>query len=158
MPVHPSSSDILEVYGRLLNAWNSRDARAFAAVFTEDGSAVGFDGSQMNGRDSIDIELSAIFANHQTATYVAKIRELRSLDQNTTLIRAVVGMIPSGQQALNPSANAVQSIVVLRQADGFRIALLHNTPAAFHGRPELASQLTEELTHVFHAGRLIDVS
>ena len=39
----------LAAYRQLLEAWNRRDADGFAAVFTEDGSAVGFDGSMMNG-------------------------------------------------------------------------------------------------------------
>ena len=36
-----------------------------------------------------------------------------------------------------------------------RIALLHNTPAAFHGRPELAEELTRELTDVLRSGLII---
>ena len=36
-----------------------------------------------------------------------------------------------------------------------RIALLHNTPAAFHARPELAEQLTLELTDVLRSGRVV---
>ena len=38
------------LYERLLRAWNDQNADAFGAVFAEDGSAVGFDGSTMNGR------------------------------------------------------------------------------------------------------------
>jgi hypothetical protein len=30
----------------------------------------------------------------------------------------------------------------------WRIALFQNTPAAFHGRPELAEQLSADLRHV----------
>ena len=36
-----------------------------------------------------------------------------------------------------------------------KIALLHNTPAAFHGRPELVEQLTRELTEVLRTGQLV---
>jgi hypothetical protein len=33
--------------------------------------------------------------------------------------------------------------------------LLHNTPAAFHGRPELVEHLTRELTDALRTGRVV---
>jgi hypothetical protein len=72
-----------------------------------------------------------------------------------TLLRAVVGMIPPGKTELNPAANAIQSLVVVTEAARPRIALLHNTPAAFHGRPHVVEQLTHELTEVVRQGQLV---
>jgi len=72
-----------------------------------------------------------------------------------TLVRAVVGMIPPGQSQLNPAANAIQSVVIVEKEGEFKIALLHNTPAAFHGRTELAEQLTEELREVLRSGGIV---
>jgi hypothetical protein len=46
---------------------------------------------------------------------------------------------------LNPAVNAVQSLVAVKNAGEWRIALFQNTPAQFHGRPELVQELTEEL-------------
>lgn len=147
-------TDAVAVYHRLLDAWNRRDADAFAALFTADGSSVGFDGSQMNGSEEIAATLRAIFADHQTAAYVAKIREIRPLD-GATLLRSVVGMIPPGKTELNPAANAVQSLVLVTESGQPRIALLHNTPAAFHGRPHLVEMLTEELTAVARSSQIV---
>lgn len=42
-------------------------------------------------------------------------------------------------------ALAVQSLIAVKSAATWWIALFHNTPAQFHGRPELVQQLTEEL-------------
>lgn len=145
----------LSVYQQLLEAWNRRDADAFAALFAEDGSCVGFDGSQMNGQAEIAARLRGIFGHHQTAAYVASVRETRTLAPGVTLIRAVAGMVPPGQSTLNPAVNAVQTVVVITRDGGAKIALLHNTPAAFHGRPELAEQLTSELTAVLQSGRTL---
>ncbi len=142
-------------YEQLLRAWNARDAHAFAAAFTADGSAVGFDGSQMNGRDEILSTLRAVFDNHATAAYVAKVREVRLLPGGSVLVRAVAGMAPVTTSALNPAVNAVQSVVLVREADAMRIALLQNTPAAFHGRPELAARLTQELTDALGTGKVL---
>jgi uncharacterized protein (TIGR02246 family) len=146
---------VLSIYERLLEAWNRRDPDAFASLFGETGSSVGFDGSPMNGQTEIAATLRAIFADHQTAAYVAKLREIRSLGSGVTLLRAVVGMIPPGKTELNPAANAIQSLVVVTEAAQPRIALLHNTPAAFHGRPHMVEQLTDELTEVVRQRQLV---
>jgi hypothetical protein len=71
------------------------------------------------------------------------------------IVKHVVGMVPPGKAALNPAVNAVQSLVVVERGADIRIALLHNTPAAFHGRPELAEQLTRELTDALRSGRTV---
>ena len=148
-------SQVLALYEQLLRAWNAQDADAFGAVFADDGSSVGFDGSTMNGRQEIVETIRAIFMNHRTATYVAKVREVRELGADVLLLRAVVGMTPPGGAELNPAVNSIQSVVMTKQGTGLRVALLHSTPAAFHGRPELADQLTRELTEVLHTGQVV---
>jgi len=148
-------SRVLALYEQLLRAWNAQDADAFGAVFADDGSSVGFDGSTMNGRQEIVETIRAIFMNHRTATYVAKVREVRELGADVLLLRAVVGMTPPGGAELNPAVNSIQSVVMTKQGTGLRVALLHSTPAAFHGRPELVEQLTRELTEVLHTGQVV---
>ena len=54
-------------------------------------------------------------------------------------------MVPRGKLDLDPQTNAVQSLVVVEADGSWRIALLQNTPAAFHGRPEEVERLTDEL-------------
>jgi uncharacterized protein (TIGR02246 family) len=146
---------VLSVYRQLLEAWNQRDADAFAATFADDGSCVGFDGSMMNGRAEIASTLRSIFESHPTATYVAKIREVRAIAPGIAVIRSVVGMVPPGENELKPDVNAIQSLVVVEKGPDMKIALLQNTPAAFHGRPELAQQLTTELTDVLRTGQTV---
>ncbi len=146
---------IEDAYRRLLESWNQRDAAAFAAAFTDNGTSVGFDGSQMNGRIEIEAELRRIFASHPTAAYVAKLREIRPLGSGVVLLRAVVGMIPPGKNELNPDVNAIQSVVLVSEGGEYRIASLHNTPAAFHGRPHLAEQFTDELKEVMRSGQVV---
>ena len=92
---------VVTLYTRLLEGWNGRDAGAFAAPFTSSGSVVGFDGSQLDGREAIRSELARIFADH---------------------------------------------------------TMYQNTPARFDGRPQLAEQLTAELTNVQRTGRIVDAS
>src|SRR5215213_2117610 len=123
------AADIGALYQQLLDGWNQRDAAAYAALFAEDASVVGFDGSQMNGRAEIATEIGRIFADHPTSRYIGKIREVRLLAPDVALLRAVVGMVPPGQSDLNPDVNAIQSLVATRNDGRWLIALFQNTPA-----------------------------
>lgn len=149
------SDEAVVRYASLIESWNERDAGAFVSHFSSSGSVVGFDGSQMNGQAEILSELSAIFADHPTARYVAKVREVRPLGEDCVLLRAVVGMVPPGASGLNPAVNAIQSVVFERGDQGPRVALLQNTPAGFHGRPELSDELTRELSGLVQEGRTV---
>jgi uncharacterized protein (TIGR02246 family) len=137
---------VSQLYRRLLDAWNNRNAADMAALFEEDGNVIGFDGSQVNGRAEIESEIGQIFAHHQTPPYVAKTREVRLLAPEVSVLRAVAGMIPPGKSDIDPALNAVQSLVATKVSDDvWRIALFQTTPGQFHGRPELVQQLTDEL-------------
>jgi uncharacterized protein (TIGR02246 family) len=133
------------LYQELLKRWNKRRASEMTDLFAEDGNLVGFDGSQINGRSEARTVLSQIFANHQTAAYLGIVKEVRLLSPDVAILRAVAGMVPPGESDINPEVNAVQTLVAVKQQNNWIIALFQNTPAAFHGRPELSERLTEEL-------------
>jgi hypothetical protein len=57
---------VRSLYTRLLQAWNERDADNYAALFTFDGTMIGFDGSQAQGAQILD-HLRPIFEDHPTA-------------------------------------------------------------------------------------------
>ena len=137
-----------ELYQRLIEAWNKRNARDYALVFASNGSIVGFDGSQVNGQMEIGAHVSEIFSHHQTASYVTIVREVRPIAGDVTLLRANAGMVPPGEDDINPELNAVQSMVAARKGGKWEIALFQNTPAAFHARPDDSKKLTEELRAV----------
>ena len=139
------TAEIRALYQRLLDAWNAQDASAYAGLFAPTGSIVGFDGSPVDGRAAIEEHLRGIFGHHRTASYVGIVREVRTLGDGAALLRAVAGMIPPGKNDINPATNAVQSLVAVRAGARWSVALFHNTPAAFHGRPEAAERLTVEL-------------
>jgi uncharacterized protein (TIGR02246 family) len=136
---------ISALYRQLLDCWNWRAAGEFAALFTEDGHIVGFDGSPVDGREAIEAHLSGVFGGHATAAYVGKIREVRLLTPDSGILRAVAGMVPPGKSEIMPEVNAIQSLVAVLQDGQWRIALYQNTPAQFHGRPDAAQALTDEL-------------
>ena len=134
-----------DLYERLIGAWNKRNARDYALLFASNGSIVGFDGSQVNGQMEIGAHISEIFSHHQTASYVTIVRDVRPIADDVTLLRANAGMVPPAKDDINPEMNAVQSMVAGKKSGKWEIVLFQNTPAAFHERPDLSKQLTEEL-------------
>lgn len=137
-----------KLYADSLRCWNDRNAESFARLFARNGNMVGFDGSQVNGHEEIEAHLSAVFGSHQTAAYVAKVREVRLLGQGVTLLRAVAGMVPPGSSELKPDLNTVHTLVAASEGDHWRVELFQSTPAAFHGRPEARERLTQELQKI----------
>jgi uncharacterized protein (TIGR02246 family) len=139
------------LYELLIEAWNGHNARAFGALFRDEGVSIGFDGSQAAG-DEVREHLEAVFADHLTAPYFAKVREVRALGADAALLRAIAGMVPPGGDAVNADANALHSLVAERRGEEWRIALFQNTPAQYHGRPELVESHTAEIEEVRAAG------
>jgi uncharacterized protein (TIGR02246 family) len=136
---------LIDLYRRLIDGWNARDADAFAAGFAEDGMVVGFDGSQTRGRTEIAAQMAAIFADHPTGRYVGLVRDVRPIGADAAILRAVAGVVPAGSDDINPDLNTVQSLTAQRIDGAWRIVQYHNTPAAYHGRPDAVQRLSEEL-------------
>ena len=151
-----SSTDeklIQALYREFLQSWNDLDAEKLAAAFTDDAGLIGFDGSEMHGRAEIESTIRKIFDDHgkpsaagqgpQTGTFVSAVRRIQFLTPDSAILTAVNGSAVSGKLA--PERNAVQSLVAVRTPAGWRIAHFQNTPAQYHGRPDLADALTVEL-------------
>lgn len=144
-PVPPSDADVRELYRRLLEAWDKRNARDFALLFAPDAGLVGFDGTQKFGQLEIGAHVSEIFTRHQTPRYVAIVREVRTVTPDVAILSAVTGLIPPDKDDINPDLNAVQTMVAVKKGDPWKIALFQNTPAALHDRPDESKKLTEDL-------------
>lgn len=145
MQINDKKSRIEELYHKLLSAWNERNARGMADLFMEDGEIIGFDGSQSRGPDEIFSHINPIFQHHPTAAFVGKVKEVQFLDSHAAFLRAIAGMVPQGNTELNPSVNTHHTLIAVLHGEEWRIKLYQNTPALFHGRPELVEQMTQEL-------------
>jgi uncharacterized protein (TIGR02246 family) len=136
---------VRDLYDRLLASWNARNADSFAAMFAPDGTSIGFDGTIAVG-DGIADHLREVFGDHATARYVAKVRTVRPVGAHGAVLRAIAGLVPPGKHELNPDANAHQTLIAESAADGgWHIVLFQNTPAQYHGRPDLVTAHTAEL-------------
>jgi hypothetical protein len=70
---------------------------------------------------------------------------VRLIATDVTVLRANSGLVPTGKDDIEPTLNAVQSMIAVKKAGAWKVALFQNTPAALNTRPDLAKQLTEEL-------------
>lgn len=138
-------TEVRGLYEALIGAWNRRDARAMADCFRKGGLQIGFDGSTATGPYEIFRHLDPIFKDHATATYITKVREVRRLAPDTALLTAIAGLVPPGRVDISPATNAHQTLVAVREDGVWGIELFQNTPAQFHGRPELVNAMTAEL-------------
>ncbi|WP_174613011.1 SgcJ/EcaC family oxidoreductase [Virgibacillus ihumii] len=141
--------DIIELYNNLISAWNNRDAEGMADKFSDEGVQIGFDGSKLIGKQDILAHLAPIFESHPTAPFVTKIKGVRKLGTDTALLHAIAGMVPPGKSDIEPSVNAHQTLIAVKSGSEWRVELFQNTPAQFHGRPELVEEMTEELRKVY---------
>ena len=143
-----SDNEVRTLYDRLIAGWNAHDAEAMAAPFAEDGVIIGFDGSVSSGKQSISAEMAGIFADHETGRYAVKVNSVRGLGSEAVILQAIAGLVPPGDTAINPRTNSHQTVVAEEQDGEWRIALFQNTPAQFHGRPQLVEHMTQELQAV----------
>jgi uncharacterized protein (TIGR02246 family) len=146
------SESVRRVYRNLIAGWNAGDAAAMTRDFADDAEIVGFDGTEMSGRERIAAYLAGIFANHKVASYVTLVREVRTIAPGVAILRAEVGMVPPGDAKINPATNAVQMLVAVERDGSWRIALFQNTPAAWHGREDDVKALTAKLQEAFEGG------
>ena len=149
---HATGGDVRALYDGVIAGWNARRGSEMVAGFAEDGVLIGFDGSvHAGGRAAIAAQLDEIFADHETAPFVVKVREVRPLGSDAAVVRAIAGLIPPGSSEVNAQANAHQTLVAERVHGRWQVVLFQNTPAQFHGRPELMAAMTEELEAVRRA-------
>jgi uncharacterized protein (TIGR02246 family) len=134
-----------DTYQQLIDAWNRRDADAFAELFIVDGECIGFDGSTYTGRGEIHEQIRAVFAAHATQAYRVKVVGVITVTTDVAIVRAFAGMAKPGQQALAPELHTVHRLTAVRRSGDWRIALFQNTPAQLHGRPDEVAQITQLL-------------
>ena len=139
------NTEVRNLYNKLIDAWNRRDAKGMSDQFADQGVQIGFDGSKLIGKGEILAHLTPIFLDHPTAPFITKVKEIRSLGMDAAILYAIAGMIPPGKSDIEPAVNAHQTLVAVKKNNSWQVELFQNTPAQFHGRPELVEEMTEEL-------------
>jgi uncharacterized protein (TIGR02246 family) len=135
---------IENLYEDMIECWNRKDAVGMTSYFTRDACIVGFDGGCYAGKADFEKELEITFADQDVATYVGVIRDVRLLSPDICLLQAAAGMVPPGQRDIDPSKNAIHTLLFQYAAE-WKIALFQNTPARFPRTPKAAKMAAWEL-------------
>jgi uncharacterized protein (TIGR02246 family) len=119
-----------ELIGRLEQAWNEADGRAFGEPFTADADFVDIRGEHHRGQEVISAGHQAIFDSiYKGSSANYKLIQARELSDDVILAHSTgVLRVPSGPLAGEHSA--VQGLVLVRGGAEWKIAGFHNTLVA----------------------------
>ena len=118
-------------------AWNRHDAKAYAALFTEDADVVNVLGWWWKGRPELEIKLTAAYAYvfRESALTVGAV-DVKFLTPDTAVAHVRWSMTGAKSATGNVSQipqNGIQTQVLQRRAGGWLIAVFQNT----NGVPEV---------------------
>ena len=116
------------LYQQLMDGWNQGSGDAFAAVFTEDGDLIGFDGTHFKGRQEIAPFHQRLFDKWlKGSRLVGEVKDVRFLSPDVALMHAVGGTVMRGKTDPVPERDSIQTLVATRQDGEWRLAAFQNT-------------------------------
>ena len=116
------------LYQQLMDGWNQGSGDAFAAVFTEDGDLVAFDGTHFKGRKEIAPFHQQLFDKWMKGSrLVGQVERVRFLSPDVALLHAVGGTVMRGKTEPSPERDSIQTLVATRQNGEWRLAAFQNT-------------------------------
>ncbi len=119
-----------ELIGRLEQAWNEADGRAFGQPFAAEADFVDIRGEYHRGQEAIAAGHQAIFDSiYKGSSTNYKLIQARELSDDVILAHAT-GVLKAPSGPLVGEHSAVQSLVLVRGGDEWKIAGFHNTLVA----------------------------
>ena len=121
---------VRDLYKELMDGWNRGSGEAFAAVFTEEGSLVAFDGTHFAGRQEIAPFHQKLFDKWlKGSRLVGRVKEVRFLSPDVALMHAVGSTVMRGKSEPSPERDSIQTLVAVREAGGeeWRLVAFQNT-------------------------------
>src|SRR5829696_6982462 len=107
------------LYQQLMDGWNQGSGEAFAAVFTEDGDLVAFDGTHFKGRQQIAPFHQQLLDNKwmKGSRLVGEVKDVRFLSPDIAVMHAVGSTVMRGKSEPSPERASIQTLVVVREGD-----------------------------------------
>ena len=140
------------LYRELMDGWNRGSGENFAAVFTEDGDLVAFDGTHFEGREEIATFHQELFDKWLKGTrLVGRVKDVRFLSPDVALMHAVGSTVMRGKSRPSPERDSIQTLVATRQSGEWRLAAFQNTRLRImrNGTTFLVSTFSDLLWKVF---------
>jgi len=116
------------LYQQLIEAWGNTDT--YAALFTEDGDYIAFDGSHARGRTEIARAHRPLFEGILKGSLLVEVGipvEVRFLSPNVALVHSGGAVLRTRQNKPSRRAISVQTFVAVKHEDRWLFAAFQNT-------------------------------
>jgi uncharacterized protein (TIGR02246 family) len=119
------TAQLQDLFDRTLAAWDSADAAAFGAAFTEDADYITFVGTHYRGRAKIADMHDALWHKYLKGSRLAgRITGIRFVGPDVAVLTSV-GKVRKNRFA-GTKPDKVQTYVAVRGDDGWRFTVFHN--------------------------------
>ncbi|HWD05978.1 MAG TPA: SgcJ/EcaC family oxidoreductase [Amycolatopsis sp.] len=124
-----AKQEVLAVLERLGEAWNSGDATAYGALFTEDADYVTWFGLAMPGRGQIESSHRALFEGPLRGSKIGGFGDasVRFPREDVAIVVAGGGSSLDGGDAAAQGRASTLTFVLVREASGWLITAFQNT-------------------------------
>ena len=123
-----AQSAVAAVPQRIVDAWGAHDGKAFAEVFTADGS-MALPGAYRKGRAEIEEFRSAGCAGpYQGTQVVGEPIDVRFLSPDVAVLTTQGGVRAAGATELSENETVIASWIVVHENDDWLLAAYHNCP------------------------------
>lgn len=117
---------VASLLDHLYQAWG--DADAYASLFTEDADYIAFDGTHTRGRSAIAESHRPLFERFlKNSRLFGESSSTRFVTPDVALIHSKGAVLRAGQQRPSRRRLSIQTLVAVKQAEGWRFAAFHNT-------------------------------
>lgn len=120
---------VRQLFQQLIACWNRGDGQAYAALFTENSDYVAFDGTHFRGRQANADNHQKLFDTFLKGSTLEGqgIDRFRFLTPDIVLLHATGTVKLRWQSKPTPGRRSIQTLVAVREGEGWRFAAFHNT-------------------------------
>jgi uncharacterized protein (TIGR02246 family) len=121
-------AEIAAVPARMVAAWAAHDAKAFADLFTHDGTLI-LPGVYKKGREEIREFMAAAYAGPYQGTRVTGLPlDVKPLADGAVALLTMGGVLAPGEAELSDKAAIRASWILVRRAGRWQLAVYQNCP------------------------------
>ncbi|HEX8456576.1 MAG TPA: SgcJ/EcaC family oxidoreductase [Pyrinomonadaceae bacterium] len=123
----PDEAAMRENVRQLETGWNTKSGAAFAKPFAADADYVVINGLHIRGQEAIAEGHQRIFDTiYKNSTLVLSVKQIRMLRPDVAVVH-VNSTLKSQQGAERREGNAIITLVMMKEKDGWRIVAFQNT-------------------------------
>ena len=150
-------TQILALFDDLLDDWGKGDGEAYGSRFTENADYVAFDGTRTVGRAEISASHQQLFDKYLKGTRLTgRVISIKFPNPDVALVHATGGTIMRGKTKPSPERDSIQTLVAVREGNGWRFAAFHNSrvrPIGGSAGGFLLWAITDKLWRIFAPGK-----